>query len=497
MSAFSALRPLRRRDFGLLWSGGLVSIIGSWMQTIAVGALVTARTGQVSWAAIVAAGAFLPIGIFSPLGGALADRLPRRAMLVTGNVVQTGLAALLAVLVGTGHGSPLAVTVVVTVQGVVSALILPFQQAILPELVPPGEILAAASLNSAQYNLGRVVGPVLAGITVAAFGYPVAFVANAVSFLAVVLALVFVRLDPPPGRGTAATLRASMRAGARAAWEEPGCRAAIGVIGVVALLASPFIALIPAVAQHLTDGGERAVGSATAVLTTAQGIGAVLGALALAPLADRFGRGTMLMVDLCLLPVALVAYGLAGTLGVAVITMAAVGLVYIGVLSGLSTIVQLRAPSEYRGRVLSLYLVALGVVYPLGALLQGFIADRTGLRATTCGAAGLLVAALALIAVARPAVFAVLRAPATAERAPSSPGDAGTTTVVGIATPGAVVADAGGVAVDADAAGVAVVADAAGVAVVATISPNTSAADIRPDAEAGEEGAAGAIHLRA
>ena len=284
---FASLAPLRHRNYALLWSGGLVSIIGSWMQTVAVGALVIAHTGKATWAVLVAAGAFLPIGLLSPVGGALADRIPRRAALVTGNLAAGVVALVIAVLVADGRDGPGVLTLLVTAQGCVSALINPFQQAILPDLVPRHEFLAAVSLNSAQYNLGRVIGPALAGATVAAFGYPVAFVANAVSFLAVVVALAFIRLAPPPGRHERLGMAESLRLGFRAARREPGCRAAIGMIAVVGLLASPFIALVPAMAHRLSDGGARAIASATGLLTTAQGVGAVVGALAVPPLARQ------------------------------------------------------------------------------------------------------------------------------------------------------------------------------------------------------------------
>jgi len=406
----SGLAPLGRRDFGLLWAGGLVSIVGSWMQTVAVGALVTAQTGRATWAVLVAAGAFLPIGVLSPLGGALADRLPRRAALVVGNLAEAALAAVLAALVAAGRAGPVSLTLVVTVQGCVSALVGPFQAAVLPDLVPAGELLAASSLNSAQFNLGRVVGPALAGITIAAFGYPTAFVANAVSFLAVVIALAFVRLPRPAGRGEGG-LWSSVRQGARAARAEPACRAAIGLIALVALFASPFIALVPVVARHVAGGGSRAVATATGVLTTAQGVGAVVGAVVLTPLAARLGRARVLLVDLALLPGLLVVYGRSDGLAAATVALGVVGFVYVGVLSGLSTVVQLHAPAAFRGRVLSLYLVALGVVYPLGSLLQGPLADRVGLAWTTGGAAGLLAVALIGLAVVRPGVFRALGRP--------------------------------------------------------------------------------------
>jgi MFS family permease len=398
----------------------MVSVIGSWMQTVAVGALIVAHTGKATWAVVIAAGAFLPIGLLSPVGGALADRIPRRAALVAGNLLAGAVALAIALLVAARRDSPGLLTLLVTVQGSVSAMVGPFQQAILPDLVPPSEFLAAVSLNSAQFNLGRVVGPALAGVTIAAFGYPVAFVANAASFLAVVAALFFVRLSPPPGRAEQIGLLASLRLGARAARAEPGCRAAIGTIAVVALSASPFIALVPVMAHRLTHTGARGIASATGLLTTAQGIGAVAGALAIAPLAARFGRGRMLIGSLAVLPPVLVLYGFAPSLTFALPALFVVGLVYISVLSGLSTVVQLRVPAELRGRVLSLYLVALGVSYPIGSLVQGPLADSLGLAWTTAGAGALLAIALVVMRVLRPGVFQTLAAPASTEAPPSA-----------------------------------------------------------------------------
>ncbi|MGE5137808.1 MAG: MFS transporter [Gemmatimonadota bacterium] len=411
----ASLRPLRHRAFALLWAAGLVSVIGSWMQTVAVGALVVSHTGKATWAVLVAAGAFLPIGLLSPVGGALADRLPRRPVLVAGNLAAAGTAALLALLVAAGHDSPEAVLALVTVQGAASAVIGPFQQAILPDLVPRTDFLAAVSLNSAQFNLGRIAGPALAGATVAAFGYPVAFAANAVSFLAVVAALGFVRLAPPAGQSPG--LFSSLRTGFAQARQEPSCRAAIGSIAVVAFVASPFIALVPVMAHHLTSGGPRAVAQATAVLTTAQGVGAVVGALCLAPLAGRFGRGRVLAGSLILLPVTLLGYATSRSPWWGAVTLFAVGLVYIGVLSGLSTVVQLRAPQAYRGRVLSFYLVALGVAYPLGSLAQGPIIDRIGIGWTTAGSALLLSLIMLAVAWRRRATVRALTGDAAPESA--------------------------------------------------------------------------------
>lgn len=404
--SLSSLRPFRYRAFALLWSAGLISTIGTWMQTVAVGALVVSRTGQATWAVLVAAGAFLPLGLLSPVGGALADRLPRRPVLVTGNLAAAATAAVLALLVAAGRASPGAVLGLVTVQGAAAAVIGPFQQAILPDLVPRREFLAAVSLNSAQFNLGRIAGPALAGAAVAASGYPVAFAANAVSFLVVVAALGLVRLAPPAG-GTGSLL-GSLRPGFSAARREPGCRAAITAIAVVGFLASPFIALVPVMARQLAGGGPRPIAQATAVLTTAQGAGAVAGALLLAPLAARLGRGRVVGGSLLLLPPVLVAYATSRSVWWGAVTLFVVGLVYLGVLSGLQTVVQIRAPQAYRGRVLSFFLVALGVAYPVGSLVQGPLADRIGIGWTTAGSALLLAVVMLVTAWWRPAAVSAL-----------------------------------------------------------------------------------------
>jgi MFS family permease len=395
-----------------VWGSNAVSNIGTWMQTVAVGALVTARTGQASWTGLVAAAAFLPLAILSPIGGALADRHDRRRWLIGANLVSAALATLLALLSAAGRASPGTVTLVVFLSGCTAAIAIPFQQALLPDLVPKEDLLAAVSLGSAQYNLGRVVGPALAGGLIAATSFTWAFAVNAASFFAVIVALAILDLparghidDDPGGLWT------RIREGARAALAEPGCRSALLLIAVAGFLASPFIALIPAKAAEVVGGGAKSTASGTGALTTAQGVGAVLGALAVAPMALRYGRRRLLTFCLIATPVALMAYAAAGTLVLAVIALSIVGAMYIGVLSGLGTVIQLRAPTQYRARILSLYTVALGSLYPLGALVQGVIADRLSLGVATAGAAAILIVVIGLLSVTRPQILAALDDP--------------------------------------------------------------------------------------
>jgi MFS family permease len=346
--------------------------------------------------------------VLSPVGGAIADRVDRRRLLLWTTIGETVFASLLAVLVATGHATPLGVTAMVFGAGCMTALGFPAYQAILPDLVDREDLLGASSLTMVQYNLGRVVGPALAGVVLVAGSYTWAFALNAVSYGAVVVALLMVRLPPPSPSDEPPGLWSRIAAGFRGAQAEPGCRTAILTIAVAALLLSPFIALIPAVALKLFDEKE----SGTSVLITAQGIGAVAGALALASLALRYGRRRVLIVNLLVLPVLLMAYAASPSLPAAAVALAAVGASYVTLLSSLGTVVQLRAPAVLRARILSLYMVALGTVYPLGAVLQGAVGDRLGLRAVTAGSAAVFLMVVVAAGLARPDLARSLDDPA-------------------------------------------------------------------------------------
>jgi MFS family permease len=413
-----SLAPLRHRSFALLWLGAFTSNVGTWMETVGVGILVTTATNRAGWTGLVAAAAFVPSAFLGPVGGALADRLPRRRVLLTTSTVQTVLAATLTLLAATDTAHPGVVVLIVFAAGCAMALGFPAYMAILPDLVPRDDLPGAMALSSAQWNLGRVIGPALAGVVIGVGGYEWAFGINALSFLAVIAVVVSLRL-PPPAPVQEATILASIRAGARYARGDPGLRVVIAYMALNSFLAAPFIALVPAVALKVFENGDFG----TALLVTAQGIGAVLMGLSLGPLFARFGSRRVLLGVLGGLPIALVAYAAAPTLAVGVVTIFAVGFLYLGALSSFTTIAQLRAPTELRGRVLSLLMVLLGTLYPLGSVVQGAIADRVGLRATTAGAGILMAAALLLARVARPDLGRALDEPAPSGAAESPAGD--------------------------------------------------------------------------
>lgn len=410
-----AFAPLRHRNYALVWTAGLISNVGTWMETVAVGDLVAQRTGEAGWTALVAAAGFLPMGLLGPIGGAVADRLDRRRLLLAMTAAQMVCAALLTALAATDRASPAAVAVVVFAAGCVAGVGFPAYAAMLPDLVPDDQLLAAMSLSQAQWNLGRVVGPALAGVAIALGSYSAAFALNTLSFAAMLVALRLLRLArrPPPTDDDGLWTRIAV--GARAARDEPGVRTAILMISVVALTASPFIALIPAMARVRFDGAS----SLTSWFVTAQGVGAVVGALLLPVLAHRLGRFRMLELSLVLLPAALVLYGLAPTPVAATVALLGVGATYMFVFSGIGTVVQLRAPAALRARVLSCYFLALGVLYPVGATIQGPIADRIGLGRTTVLSGVVLVAVVGLLRVVRPERLAALDDPRP-ERSPEA-----------------------------------------------------------------------------
>jgi MFS family permease len=406
----SSLQPFRHRDYATVWTASMVSNAGTWMQTVAVGAFVTSRTGKASWAGLAAVAAFLPIGLLAPVGGALADRWNRRVFVLIISIGEAATASLLAWMAATDRARPGSVTLVVFVAGCLGAIRLPFNQAMTLDMVEREEILAATSLFSAQYNVGRVFGPSLAAFVIAVWGYSQAFTLNAISFFAVVAAMAVIRIPHVPSTDET-PLWERIGVGARAARANPGARVAIALMATTALLVSPFIALLPARAYQFAPHDSTHVAAITGWLTTAQGIGAVVGALSITPLANRFGRRRMLLFNLTGVPLVLIVYALAPTTWMAVGLMAFVGALYMGVLSGLMTVVSLWAPAELRGRILSLFLVALGAIYPLGGLIQGWFADRIGLAETTIiGAAG-MVAVMLGWRIGRPATLEALTDP--------------------------------------------------------------------------------------
>jgi len=396
--------PFKHRAYALLWTGAFVSNIGTWMESVALGIYVTKHTHQAAWTGTIAAAAFLPIAFLSPIGGALADRYPRRLLMIITSMFQTGLAALLTVLFIAGNPSAPTIALIALGNGVAAALGFPSFQAMLPDLVPVEDLPGAIALSSAQYNLGRVVGPAVAGIVISIGGFAWAEGANAVSFLAVVAVMLVITLPPPSPEARGEPFFRSIADGFRFVRHEPGLRITALAMCLNTFLAAPFIALVPAMALEVLHRGS--VG--TAVLVTAQGIGAVLMAFSLGTLVERHGARRVLVTLMSVLPLALLAYAGAPNLALSALAIFAVGSIYLGTLSSFTTIAQLRVPTEIRGRVLAVFTVILGSLYPLGSVIQGKVADSIGLRETTMGAAALMAVVMLATRAVRPGITATI-----------------------------------------------------------------------------------------
>jgi MFS family permease len=410
--AFSSLAPLRHRDFARFWTGAFVSNIGTWMETVAIGVYVTDTTGKAAWTGAVAAAGFVPTAVLGPIGGALADRFERRKLLLATTCAQTLIAGLLTTLFIVGRPSAPTVTLIVFAGGIAQAIGFPAYQALLPDLVPTRDLAGAIALSSAQWNLGRVIGPAVAGIVIKLGGYAWALGINTASFLAVVFVLLSLTL-PRPETDSSVGLFASIADGVRFVRRDAGLRVNIAAMALTIFVVAPFIALVPAMAIEVFHAGE----GGTSVLVTAQGIGAVTMGLSVGPLSTRFGARRVMVGALSALPVTLVAYAYAPNLAASAVAIFFVGAAYLGSLASFTTIAQLRAPAHLRGRVLSVNNVLLGSLYPLGAVLQGALGDAIGLRTTTALSAATMAGALLIVRVTRPHVTRAIDAPTMMEAA--------------------------------------------------------------------------------
>ena len=392
----SSLAPFRSRDFSVMWVGALCSNIGTWMETVALGYYVADTTGRASWSAVVAAAGFVPGAIVGPVGSAMADRLRRRRVLIVTNTVAALIAAVLAWWVGTGDATPAGLAALAFVAGAVVMFGFPSFQVALPDLVPREHLVAAVGLSNAQWNLGRIVGPALAAIAIGIGGIEVALWCNAVSFLAVIASVLLVRLPHRPGERR--PVFAALADGVRFARTTPAMRRMVAVMLAVVFVGAPFIALVPQIATNVFGGSE----SATSILVTCQGIGAVAAAVTLGGATERLGSWRLLVLSSFAFCGALVVYGAAPVFAVAAVALASIGLTYGYVFTSFAGIAQQVAPDEMRGRVLAVNSFVLGTMYPLGLLVQGVVADITSLRVVTAGSGVVLAVVLVVMRITRP-----------------------------------------------------------------------------------------------
>jgi MFS family permease len=401
-----------------MWTGALVSNIGTWMETVGITYYVAHTTGRASWSAVVGAAGFLPSAVISPIGAAMADRLDRRRVLMLTNAGSSVIAGILAVFVGTGRATPGALALLAFVAGAVNSFGFPSFQTILPELVPRDQLVGAVGLSNAQWNLGRIVGPTFAAVAISLGGVAAALWCNAISFFAVIVAVAFVSV--PDREVVHRPILHALADGVRFARSNTAMRRMLVLFVTVTLIGSPFIAFVSQMGTNVFHGDARS----TSVLVTGQGIGAVIAAFSLGPITRRFGLGAVLGTASLVIGPVLVLYGIAPRLWLAAAALVLVGLAYGTTFTACAGVAQHAAPDEMRGRVLAVNSFVLGAFYPIGTLVQGAIADRTSLRTVTAGSGALLLVVILLVrwigrpllgpidAVARPAEVELVGEPA-------------------------------------------------------------------------------------
>ena len=375
-----------------MWSGALLSNVGTWMEAVGLSYYVAHTTGKASWSAIVGAAGFLPNGILGPIGSAMADRWSRRRLLVVGNMLSAVVAAILAIWVGGGSATPLGIAMLSFLAGCIGAFTFPSFQSILPDLVAREHLVAGVGLSNAQWNLGRIIGPSFAAIAISIGGIGTALWCNAISFLAVIVAVSLVKV--PHRHGDRRPIFGALADGLRFAIGHPAMKRMLVVMVLTIGIASPFIAFVSQMATNVLHGDAKA----TSVLVTAQGIGAVTAAFTLGAVTKKYGVNAVMFGGVTVLCPALIAYGFAPQLWSAALTLMLIGLVYGYAFTSFASVTQQAAPDAMRGRVLAVNFMVLGILFPIGTLIQGQIADVIGLRWTTAGSGVVLGAGLLVMA---------------------------------------------------------------------------------------------------
>jgi MFS family permease len=393
--AAGTFRALKHRNFQLFFSGQIISLVGTWMQTVAQAWLIYRMTGSGELLGLLGFVGQFPIFLLSPLAGLAADRWPRRRVVIATQSTSMLLAFILAALTMTGRITVWEIIVLATVLGIVNAFDVPARQSFLIEMVGREDLLNAIALNSSMFNGARVAGPAIAGILVAVVGEGWCFLLNGVSYLAVIAGLFLMRIQKTkPVHDGAAPLE-KLREGFRFARHTKPIRALLGLVAIVSFMALPYTVLMPIFAVKILHGGASAYGT----LMGAVGVGAMFGALALAMRAELRGLGKVVAYSATGLGASLVLFSGSHWYWISFTILVLSGFAMMMQFTATNTLIQAMVPDQLRGRVMSLYSMMFLGMSPLGSLLAGAVADRIGAPITV--AIGGLASCLGGLAFAR------------------------------------------------------------------------------------------------
>ena len=386
-----ALRALRYRNFRLFFSGQLISLIGTWMQTVAQSWLVYRLTGQAAMLGIVAFAGQFPVFILATVGGMAADRMRAHTLVVITQSASLVLTLILALLTLSGHVHLWHIVAISLLLGVVNAFDIPARQVFVAQTVERTDLMNAIALNSSMFNGARIIGPAVAGILVASVGEGWCFLINSVSYVAVIAGLLAMRLDAAHTRQAPAGDH-SVLEGFRFILGAHPVRDLLLLLGLVSLMGMPYSVLMPIFADQILHGGAKAMG----ILMGASGIGALAGALSLALRRSPKGLGHWIAACAMGFGATLIAFSLSRSFPLSVLIMLPVGYTLMVQMASTNTLIQMMIPDALRGRVMSVYSMMFMGMAPIGALLGGTLAHHLGAPfAVALGGGGCLAAGLA------------------------------------------------------------------------------------------------------
>jgi len=370
---------LKHRNYRLFFFGQLVSLVGTWMQWTAQGWLVYQITGSKLMLGVVGMVGTLPLLLFSNFGGVLADRFPKRTLLLITQSSAMIPPFILAILVLTGTVEVWHIATLAGILGLVIAFDIPARQSFIIEMVGRKDLMNAIGLNSGIFNSARIVGPAVAGIVMAAVGIGYCFLLNSLSYIPVVVALALIRVEKTTTPKTASSFWKRMLEGFAYVKSDPR------IVGLLALLASvvifgfSYMVLLPAFAKDIFAIGETGY----AKMLTFKGIGALVGALTVASLASRIKKKqSLLFCGVLLFSSAVATFTLMKDFNAALLTLLFAGAGMIIFFSTANSIIQTLVPDEFRGRVMGIWTFVFGGSLPVGRFIAGTAAEYIGLSLT-------------------------------------------------------------------------------------------------------------------
>jgi MFS family permease len=369
----TTLRALRHRNFQLFFSGQLISLTGTWMQSVAQAWLVYSMTKSALLLGTVGFASQIPVFLVAPFGGITADRVNRQRLVIATQTASMILAGILAWLTLTHRVHVWHIFLLAGLLGVVNAFDIPGRQSFLIDMVGKEDLMNAIALNSSMFNGARVIGPAVAGILVARIGEGWCFAANAISYIAVLIGLLLMKVRSVPRISNRSPIEDIIE-GFRWVNRTKIIRSLLLLIGVVSLVGMPYTVLMPVFADKILHGGARGLG----ILMGATGVGALFGALTLAAKTGIKGLGRWVTITCATLGISLFLFSFSTSFWLSAALLLPCGYSMMLQMACSNTLIQTIVPDHLRGRVMSLYSMMFMGMAPFGAFFGGALANRIG-----------------------------------------------------------------------------------------------------------------------